>query len=263
MSKLTDKLRQRLQEGRKGLIVYVTAGYPDYEATFAAVVAAAEAGADVVELGIPFSDPIADGPVIQKAATLALQAGATTAKTLDVIKKIAAQIDVPLAVMTYVNTILSYGVEEFIADVAAAGVSGVIVPDLPLEEGQLLYDVCQHHQVDLIQFIAPTSTPERIREISELARGFIYCISTTGVTGVQTVDYTPVIQAIREAKEVTDIPVAIGFGIGSPAAAREAACLGDAVIVGSAIVERLGQEGVAGMKAFILAIRQEMDREGE
>ena len=131
MSKLAERLRQRLKEGRKGLIVYVTAGYPDYAATLEVVLAAEAAGADIVEIGIPFSDPIADGPVIQKAATLALQAGATTAKTLELIKQIRKQSDIPLAVMTYVNTIMSYGVAEFVSAFAAAGVSGIIVPDLP------------------------------------------------------------------------------------------------------------------------------------
>lgn len=261
MSKLTERLWQQKKAGRTGLIIYLTAGYPDYAVTLAAVLAAEEAGADIVEIGIPFSDPIADGPVIQKAATLALKAGATTAKTLELIRQIRKQTDIPLAAMTYVNTILHYGPEKFVKDFSEAGLSGIIVPDLPLEERELLEDICRDQGVDLIQFIAPTSTKERIATVSKIASGFLYCISTTGVTGVQAVDYGPVKAAIAEARKATDVPVAIGFGIGSPDAAREAAKHADAVIVGSAVVDRLGNDGVDGVRDLIRSIREALDKE--
>ena len=165
MSILNDKLQAKIDSGRKGLVVYLTAGYPDLATSCEAILAAAAAGADIIEIGIPFSDPIADGPVIQKAATLSLQGGTTTAKILDMTRKIRSKSDVPLAVMTYVNTILNYGAETFIRDFGQAGVSGIIVPDLPLEEAGMLLETCNSHGVDLIQFIAPTSTAGRIEAI--------------------------------------------------------------------------------------------------
>ena len=163
--------------------------------------------------------------------------------------------------MTYINTILNYGAREFIRDFAAAGINGVIVPDLPLEEVDILQEVCREYGVDLIQFIAPTSTVDRITAISKMASGFLYCISSTGVTGVRAVNYQPIAAAIRTARRAADIPVAIGFGIGSPAAACEAARYADAVIVGSAIVERLSEKGIDGVRELIQSIRREMDKE--
>lgn len=262
MSKLTEQLEQQKKVGSKGLIIYVTAGYPDYETTLEVVLEAERAGADIVELGIPFSDPIADGPVIQKAATLALKAGATTQKTLKLVKDIRRQSSIPLVVMTYVNTILNYGAEAFIRDFEEAGLNGVIVPDLPLEESDLLEGICASYGIDLIQFIAPTSTKERIKKISQVAKGFLYCISSNGVTGVRAVDFSPVAKAIEVARDTTTVPVAIGFGIGTPEAAKEATKYADAVIVGSAVIQKLGTEGVSGVSNLIRSIRQELDKRG-
>lgn len=261
MSNLTDKLQTNKINGRKGLIVYLTAGFPDLAATLEAVLAAADAGADVVEIGIPFSDPIADGPVIQKAAAAALKSGVTTAKILALLADIRRHTAVPLAVMTYINTILNYGAEKFIRDFAQAGMDGVIVPDLPLEECALLQDCCREDGVDLIQFIALTTSADRIASVCEQAGGFIYCISSTGVTGVRSVDYSALAPAIGEARKYTDVPVAIGFGIGTPAAARQAARYADAVIVGSAMVECLEQNGPDGVRELVGSIRRELDRE--
>lgn len=261
MSRLGERLAAQKKLNRKGLIVYLTAGYPDMTATAEAVRAAEEAGADVVEIGIPFSDPIADGPVIQQAAAQALRAGFTTAQALELVREIRRQSSIPLAAMTYVNTILSYGPERFAGDFAAAGLDGLIVPDVPLEETEFLQEICQQHKLDLIKFIAPTTTVDRIKRIAVQASGFLYCISTTGVTGVRAVDYRPVLAAIQNARKVTDVPVAIGFGIGSPAAAREAAQYADAVIVGSAVVEKLGSAGVDGVRELVRSIRRELDKE--
>jgi len=263
MSVLAKPLQERIHHGQKGLIVYLTAGYPDMETTFQAVLAAAEAGADLIEIGIPFSDPIADGPVIQKAATEAIRAGATTEKALELIRKIREHTGVPIAAMTYCNTILHYGIKAFMSDFGAAGMNGVIVPDLPLEETDLLLETCKEHAIDLIQFVAPTSTPERIQAVTQVASGFLYCISTTGVTGVQEVDYRPIAAAIETVRTKTRIPAAIGFGIGSPAAARQAARYADAVIVGSAVVSTLGTSGVEGVRKLVRSIRAELDREGD
>ena len=263
MSLLTDRLGELKKQGRKGLIVYLTAGYPGMDITLEAVLAAAEAGADLVEIGIPFSDPIADGPVIQKAATLALKAGATTAKTLELIRRIRSRSSVPLAVMTYINTILSYGPEEFVRDAKVAGVDGIIVPDLPPEEAGLLAGNCSAGDVALIKFVAPTSTADRIKTICQGAEGFIYCISTTGVTGVRAVDYSAVAAAISQVRANTDLPVAIGFGIGGPEAARAAAEHADAVIIGSAIIEQLTSDGVDGVRRLVGSIRQGLDKESD
>jgi tryptophan synthase alpha chain len=261
MSRLTDRLTELQAQGRKGLIVYLTAGYPAMTATLDAVLAVEAAGADIVEIGIPFSDPIADGPVIQKVATEALKAGATTAKILELIRQIRRRSTIPLAVMTYVNTILSYGPAQFIRDFKEAGLDGVIVPDLPPEEAGLLQGGCEAAGLDLIKFVAPTSTAERIKTICKTAGGFIYCISSTGVTGVRAVDYRPIAAAIQVVRQNTGVPVAIGFGIGGPEAACEAAKHADAVIVGSAIVERLGTGGVDGVRELVLSIRRGLDKE--
>lgn len=260
MSRLTDRLMELKTEGRKGLIVYLTAGYPAMAVTLDAVLAAEAAGADIVEIGLPFSDPIADGPVIQKAATEALKAGATTAKALELIRQIRDRTTLPLAAMTYVNTILSYGPAKFIRDFKAAGLDGVIVPDLPPEEAGLLLSHCEEAGVDLIQFVAPTSTAERIKAVCRTAGGFIYCISSTGVTGVRAVDYRPIAAAIDIVRENTAVPMAIGFGIGGPEAACEAARFADAVIVGSAVVERLGAGGVDGVRELVGSIRRGLDK---
>lgn len=263
MTALQETLAARLAAGQKGLIVYITAGCPDLAATRRAVLAAAAAGADIVEIGIPFSDPIADGPVIQKAAAAALKNGLKTAAVLDLVRDITAAAPVPIALMTYINTILAFGPGRFAAAAAAAGAAGVIVPDLPLEEAGLLADACRDNRLDLIHFIAPTSPPDRVAAICARASGFLYCVSTTGVTGVQTVDYSRLAPLIAAARRATAVPVAIGFGIGSPAAAVAAAAHADAVIVGSAVVEQLAQSGPAGVGDLVAAIRQALDRAGE
>lgn len=261
MSNLSAKLQGIKASGCKGLIVYITAGYPDYETTLTTVLAMEQEGADVIEIGIPFSDPIADGPVIQKAATLALKAGATTAKSIELIKGIRKSSAIPLVIMTYVNSILGYGMEKFIASFAKAGINGIIVPDLPIEESELLEDICQKNGIDLIQLIAPTTTKERIHNIGQKAKGFLYCVSNTGVTGVRNIDYGEIGAIIRLARQVTTMPMAIGFGIGTPEGALAAAQYSDAIIVGSAILEKLTNEGVAGVRSLVKSIREKLDEE--
>lgn len=261
MSVLAKCILDKKQQGQKGLIVYLTAGFPDAGATVEAVLAAAGAGADVVEIGIPFSDPIADGPIIQQAAAASLAGGTTTAGILEMTRKIRRQTAVPLAIMTYVNTILSYGVSRFVRDFAEAGVNGLIVPDLPLEEADLLVAPCRETGLDLIRFVAPTTGPERIAAICRDAGGFLYCISATGVTGVREMDYSLLAESIGEIRKYSEVPTAIGFGIGSPEAAREAARYADAVIVGSALIRSLGEKGVCGVRELVGAIRKALDGE--
>lgn len=257
--KLAKTLEDLREANRTGLIVYLTAGCPDYETTAKAVLAAVEAGADVIEIGLPFSDPMADGPVIQKAAALALQAGATTAKTVEMIRSIRQQCQVPLVVMTYVNTVLQYGIDRFAREFSEAGANGIIVPDLPVEECGLIEAACQENHLAAVQLAAPTSSGERIAVICGKTSGFLYCVSSTGVTGIRDIDYRPVAEIISQVRQHSSIPAAIGFGIGSPEAACVAACHADAVIVGSAVMERLMTVGLAGTADFIRSLRTALD----
>lgn len=259
MSRISVVMENNKKQERKGLIAYVTAGCPNYDATLQAVEALEQAGADIIEIGMPFSDPMADGPVIQKAAVMALREGATTNKTRELIIKIRAKSNIPLVVMTYINTILSAGAENFIRSFAEAGIDGVIVPDMPIEECSLLENICVKEKVDLIHFAAPTTTPERIEEVCKKASGFLYCISNTGVTGVRKVDYSEIGLIIKAIRKHTNVPAAVGFGIGDTASALEAARFGDAVIVGSAVMQKVMDEGVGQAAELISAIRGALD----
>ena len=258
--KLAEKLRNCKSTGRKGLIIYITAGYPDYITTLQAVKAVEAAGADLVEIGLPFSDPMADGPIIQKAATQALAAGATVGKTLELVKQLTQETKIPLAIMTYYNIVLQYGIDKFVADFATAGISGLILPDLPIEESAVVELACQQVGIDFIKFIAPTTTPERLKPICSQASGFIYCISNTGVTGVRQIDYNQLAPLLADVRKETAVPLAIGFGIGSPEAACQAAKHADAIIVGSAVVDRLAKQGVTAVQEFTSTLRQALDK---
>lgn len=259
MSRIAERFEVLKSAGRKGFIAYVTAGYPDVAGTLKAVQVLEAAGADVIELGIPFSDPMADGPVIQKAATLALQAGITTGKIIELVREIRKTSQIPLVVMTYINTILNIGVEKFVAAFADAGLDGMIVPDLPLEESGLLSQVCAEAGLDFIQLVAPTTPQDRLVKICQKAQGFVYCVSNTGVTGVREVDFSQIAPVINIVRNQTTVPSAIGFGIGSPQGAQQAAKYADAVIVGSAIMQRLMDEGLDAVDEFAKSIRQALD----
>jgi len=261
VSRIAETFKTLRQSGRKGLIVYITGGYPDFDATLTAVLTAEKAGADLIEIGIPFSDPMADGPVIQKVASYALKTGATTAKAVELVKRIRAKTNIPLLAMTYINPILQYGVQSFMQDFVNAGLDGIIVPDVPSEEAALIEEPCRQAGMDFISFVAPTTNRERIAVICKQASGFIYCVSTTGVTGVREVDYSKIGNAMQIVKEYTDTPMAIGFGIGSPEAARQAAAYGDAVIVGSAVMQKLKDSGINGVRDIVQSIRQGLDEE--
>lgn len=258
--KLAEKLRNCKSSGRKGLIIYVTAGFPDYSTTVRVVKAIEAAGADLVEIGLPFSDPMADGPIIQLASTKALAAGATVGKTLELVNQLTQETTIPLAIMTYYNIVLQYGIEKFTTDFAQAGISGLILPDLPLEESAVVEPACQQAGIDLIKFVAPTTTPERLKPICSQASGFLYCISNTGVTGVRQIDYDQLAPLLAEVRKETAVPLAIGFGIGSPEAACQAAKHADAVIVGSAVVDRLAKQGVAAVQEFTSTLRHALDK---
>lgn len=230
-------LRSLREEEKKSLIIYITAGDPDLKTTEELVYSIAEAGADVVELGIPFSDPLADGPTIQQASQRALNGKVTIPKILSTIEKIRKKSSIPIALMTYYNPIFYYGLDRFVAGSKMVGVDGLIVPDLPLEESKELRGITERFGIELIPFITPTSTPERIDAITKVARGFIYCVSVTGVTGIRENLSLDVEEMIRKIRPYTDIPLAIGFGISNAKQAKEMIKYTDAIIVGSAVVK--------------------------
>ena len=226
----------------KAFVAFITCGDPDLETTAKAVRAAVANGADLIELGIPFSDPTAEGPVIQEANLRALQGGVTTDLIFDFVKELRKDVTVPLVFMTYANVIFSYGAEKFISACAKIGIDGLILPDLPFEEKEEFLPLCRQYHVDLVSLIAPTSE-NRVAMIAREAEGFIYLVSSLGVTGTRseiTTDLKPIIRTIRENAKV---PVAIGFGISQPEQAKAMAAISDGAIVGSAIEKILAQYG--------------------
>ena len=260
MSKrLDEKLAKLRAERRTGLYIYVTAGCPSAEATVDIVRRAEEAGADVIELGLPFSDPMADGPVIQEASVIALKNGMTMAKALEVVKEIRRHSEIPLIGMGYINMVQHYGFEKFVTDFKAAGMDGVIFPDVPHEESEDMRRICAAHDFTLTEFITPGTTEERMAETCKDARGFIYCISNYGVTGVKEIDYSIIGAVCKAARCYTDVPLAIGFGIGTPEAAARAGKQADGVIVGSAVVKQIIDGNIDGGIQLIADMRKALD----
>lgn len=237
MTKISDAFKNG-----KAFIGFITGGDPDIETTEKLLYTMSESGADLLEIGIPFSDPIAEGPVIQEASERALAAGCTTDKLFDLVAKVSPNLDTPIVFMTYINPIYTYGKEKFMSKCKECGIQGIIVPDLPYEEKDELTPECNKYGIDLISLIAPTSH-ERITMIAKEAKGFVYCVSSLGVTGVRseiTTDISAMTDLVRKA---TDIPCAIGFGISTPEQAKKMSADADGVIVGSAIVKIVAQYG--------------------
>ena len=259
MTRLSETLAKLKKAGKKGLFIYIMAGAPDIEATIEAVRVAEKAGADVIELGLPFSDPLADGPVIQAAGVTALKNGMTPHKVLQIVKEIRRFSQIPLLGMGYINTMLHYGLNKFVIDFKAAGLDGLIIPDLPHEEAAAMAAICRTNDLHLIEFVTPNTVAARITQTCSSATGFIYCVSVNGVTGVREIDYSPINEVAALVRQQTDIPLAVGFGIGSPAAALEASREADAVIVGSAVVRRLMENDLPGAMQLIGDIRQALD----
>ncbi|MCS6772030.1 MAG: tryptophan synthase subunit alpha [Kiritimatiellae bacterium] len=226
-------------EGRKGFIAYITAGDPSLDATVDFVLRLEDAGVDVVELGIPFSDPLADGRVNQESACRALAAGATPRAVFDAVERIRKKSEVPLMGYTYANPVHARGADRFMADAAAAGFDGLLILDVPPEEAAPYVRAMTRHKLNHIVLVTPTTPDERIASIVRTASGFVYCISREGVTGAQKTLNPSALDLVRRTKAKTDLPVALGFGIGTPELARLAATAADAVVVGSAIVQRL------------------------
>lgn len=229
-------------ENGKAFVAFVTAGDPSLDITEQLVHAMFEAGADLVELGIPFSDPVAEGPVIQAASERALKAGATTDKIFEMVARIRKTCDAPIVFMTYYNPIFRYGPERFAKACADAGVDGLIVPDLPFEEHEELAGPCDQYGISLIPLIAPTSH-ERIKDIARSAQGFVYCVSSLGVTGVRSSITTDLGEMVSLVKGEKDIPCAVGFGISTPAQVSAVCKHADGAIVGSAIVKIIAEHG--------------------
>ena len=223
--------------GRKGFVAYVCAGDPGLRETVEIVCRLEEAGADVVELGIPFSDPLADGKVNQQAAARALEAGATLSGVLDAVAELRTRSQMPIVLFTYLNPIFAYGYERVCRDAARAGVDGILALDLPVEEGAELRRALAAQGIDNICLVAPTSTQERVKATVAKGSGFVYCVSRAGVTGMQS-HVDPSAALIRRVRAATNLPAALGFGVSTPAHAREAVAEADAVVVGSAIVQR-------------------------
>ncbi len=238
---------------RAALIVYVMAGDPNLEATVALVPRLVEAGADVIELGMPFSDPMADGPVLQAAASRALTSGTTIARVLEAASRI--HVSAPLVLMGYLNPVLSYGEERFAADAGAAGVSGVILADMPAEEAGGFAAKLRARGLAWVPLVAPTTAPERMREIAALADGFVYYVSVTGVTGSRTALPSDLPEKIARAHAaVSPAPLGVGFGIGTPTQAQEIGRLTDGVVVGSALVRTLHEQGADAAVSLVRSL---------
>lgn len=243
-SRIAATLKSVTARGEKGLIPYIMAGDPDLGATVKLAAAMAEAGADVLELGVPFSDPVADGPAIQAAAQRSLAAGTKVRGVLEAVREIRRQSDIPLVLMTYYNPVYQYGPERFVLEAAAAGVNGMIVPDLPPEESDELLRAGDAHGVDLIPLVTPNTPARRLEMIAAKARGFVYCVSVTGVTGERDRIVTDLSAMTSAVREHTALPVAVGFGISRPDQAAETARYCDAVVVGSALVKIVAERAV-------------------
>jgi len=236
-----SKIREAF-DGKKAFIPFITCGDPDLETTGKCVRAMAAAGADLIELGIPFSDPTAEGPVIQGANLRALSNGITTDQIFDFVRDLRKDVKIPMVFMTYANVVFSYDAEKFISTCSEIGIDGLILPDLPFEEKEEFLPICRKYDVDLISLIAPTSE-NRIAMIAKEADGFIYVVSSLGVTGTRTEITTDLGSIVKVIRENTDVPCAIGFGISNPEQARKMAGLSDGAIVGSAIIKLLAQHG--------------------
>jgi tryptophan synthase alpha chain len=243
------------------LIPYITVGYPSIEAILEVVPLLANSGCDIVELGIPFSDPIADGVTIQKASYYALQNGITPKICLEVAKELSQKVDIPLVFMTYFNPVFNYGLEEFCNSCAKCGIDGLIIPDLPPEEGSELELITQNHNINLIYLLAPTSTEERIQLVAEKSRGFIYLVSVTGVTGARNKLPAGLEAFVTRVRRIASQPLCVGFGISTPKQAKQIAEIADGVIVGSRIIQLMesNSKSLTPVQDFATKLREALD----
>ncbi len=263
LSRIAETFAALGRAGRVAVMPFLTVGYPDVETTVEGVRAIVRGGGDLVELGMPFSDPLADGVTIQRTSQRALDAGVRTSTVLEVARRLREEgVEIPLIAFGCYNPILRYGVERFVAGCAAAGIDGLIVPDLPPEESDELVDACRRHGRDFIMLLAPTSTEERIAEVARRASGFIYCISLTGVTGARAALSEGLAGYIARVRRHTDLPLVIGFGISCAEHVAEVAKFADGAVVASALLNRLEEvedrpvpERAAALEAFVQGLR--------
>jgi tryptophan synthase alpha chain len=246
IASLSEALQRRSQAGQTVVAPFLTAGDPDFDFTFEALVAAERSGATLCELGVPYSDPIADGPVIQASYTRALNAGASLEGVLGVARRASSQLSMPLVAMTSYSIIFRRGIERFVDEAIAAGLTGLIVPDLPIEESQPLSLACEREHLALVRLVTPTTPPERAERIARESTGFLYCVSVAGVTGERTDLPHQLRDRLLWLKERADVPILVGFGISRPEQVRQIGEVADGVIVGSALVRHL--EGPSGQR---------------
>jgi tryptophan synthase alpha chain len=253
------RFRERAAEGRAALVPYITAGFPGPESTVPMLEAAADAGADVIELGIPFSDPLADGPTIQRASFLSLQKGMTVDRVLAALSEFKSRRDTPIVLFTYLNPVLRRGLERFCGEAADAGADGLLLTDLPVGSDPEMEATVRETGLDWIRLLAPTTPIERVPEVAKGGSGFLYYISRTGVTGARRELRAELGDEIAALREQVSLPIAVGFGISSPEQARAVAAVADGVVVGSAVVARMESEGIDGAAAFLKSLRVGMD----
>lgn len=260
MVAVSEQMAALRNRGQCALIPFITAGDPDLETTAKALELLDRNGADIIELGVPYSDPLADGPVIQAAATRALQKGTRLDDVLAMVKAVSPKLKAPIVLFTYYNPILNRGIENFLKDVVDAGVRGLVVPDLPLEEMDSLLVPAEAMGVEVVLLVAPTTPKERLEAIAQRSQGFIYLVSVTGVTGIRTKIESRVQDLLLDLQKVTDKPIGVGFGISEASQARQVADWGaDAVIVGSAFVKRLAEgephQGLEALEGFCRSLK--------
>lgn len=241
MSRITSTLNALKDRGEKALVTFITAGDPDLATSEQLIHSLVESGADLIELGFPFSDPMADGPTIQLASERALSAGTTLGGVLALVGRVRQHSNVPIVLMGYYNPVFAYGPARFARDAAAAGVDGLLLVDLPPEEAEELHPLLADAGIDLITLLAPTTGEQRTAELAAASEGFLYYVSMTGVTGSQQVDASAIASAVAELKKMSPVPVAVGFGVSTPDDARSVAVIADAVVVGSALVKLIAE----------------------
>ncbi len=256
---ISEAFAARRAQGRAALVPYVTAGYPERGSTVAALDALAAAGADVIELGIPFSDPLADGPTIQHASFVSLEKGTTVAKVLEDLSAFRARSRVPVVLFTYLNPLLSYGLASFLRDAESAGANGLLVTDLPTGSDPALEEEIIASPLDLIRLIAPTTPIERVPEVAAGGSGFLYYISRTGVTGARSELREELAVEVGRIRNAVSLPVAVGFGISTPEQAAAVGAVADGVVVGSALIQALDRGGVDEGGRFLAALRKALD----
>lgn len=255
MSKIEEVFKDLRVKGRKAFIPYIMAGDPDLAKTEEVILFFEEVGADIVELGIPFTDPLADGPTIQRASERALKKGITLKKVLEFVKRIRRSIKIPIVLMTYYNPIFKYGEERFVKETVQYGANGIIVPDLPPDEATDLIRFSKREGLDTVFLLAPTSTEDRVKTVARTSSGFIYYVSITGITGSRLQIDESLGESIKKIRKITDKPVCVGFGVSNPEEASRVSEIADGVIIGSAIVKMLN-ESPEGFEDFVKTLRK-------